>query len=199
MSFEGGGAFFFFYFRGVISSSTKSDGLALWWKEDVNIAILSASKNFIDASFTVNDGLQWFCTFIYGCPKSKGKREVRNTISNLRNGDEEPWCLMGDSNVIISKDEKIGGNPFVARYDDPFQTLMDDHGLLEMPLKGGPFTWSNKRSDEASILEKIDRTLFKIQWNSLFSKAIGLIKPAMGSDHSPLILLLKGAKAHCME
>ncbi|KAK9010904.1 hypothetical protein V6N11_043771 [Hibiscus sabdariffa] len=97
----------------------KSGGLALWWKEGVNITILSATKNYIDTSISIDGGLQWFCTFIYGCPNSEGKKEVWNTISKLRKGDEEPWCLMGDSNVITSQDEKIGGSPFVARSDDP--------------------------------------------------------------------------------
>ncbi|KAK8977948.1 hypothetical protein V6N11_059577 [Hibiscus sabdariffa] len=69
---------------------------------------------------------------------------------------------------------------------------MDEHGLIDMPLKWGPFTWSNKRTEGDSILEKINIILFNLAWNSLFNKALGIIEPAIISDHSPLVLLLTG-------
>ncbi|KAK9020692.1 hypothetical protein V6N11_010709 [Hibiscus sabdariffa] len=68
-----------------------------------------------------------------------------------------------------------------------------------MPLKGGPFTWNNKRTDEASILEKIGRILFNFPWNRKFKKALGIIEPALDSDHNPLVLLTKGTSINPIE
>ncbi|KAL4383802.1 hypothetical protein GQ457_15G028640 [Hibiscus cannabinus] len=172
----------------------RSGGLAIWWTADVNISVLNASKNFIDTSLTMEDGIPWYCTFVYGCPSSEGKSDVWRAISNLRCNDNEPWCLIGDFNEVTSQAEKLGGCPFQANSEDPFLLLVNDHGLLDMPLKGGPFTWNNKRTDEAAILEKIDRILFNIPWNYKFKKALGIIEPALGSDHNPLVLLTKGLK-----
>ncbi|KAL4384017.1 hypothetical protein GQ457_15G011820 [Hibiscus cannabinus] len=63
-----------------------------------------------------------------------------------------------------------------------------------MPLKGGPFTWNNKRTDEASILKKIGIIFFNFSWNRKFKKSLGIIEPALGSYHNPLVLLTKGLK-----
>ncbi|KAK8487393.1 hypothetical protein V6N11_030917 [Hibiscus sabdariffa] len=140
----------------------------------------------------MKDETPWFCTFVYGCPSSAGKKEVWSSISKLRRDDSEPWCLIGDFNEILAQEEKLGGCPYEAQTDDPFQSFMNDHGLIDMPLKGGPFTWNNKRTDDGSILEKIDRILFNSSWSFKFQKALGIIEPTINSDHSPLLLLLRG-------
>ncbi|KAL4304565.1 hypothetical protein GQ457_10G010000 [Hibiscus cannabinus] len=183
-----------FHFSGsfYVDPIGKSGGLALWWKDEVDISILSATKNFIDTSISIDNETPWFGTFLYGCPNKEGKNDVWRALSNLRSKDSEPWCLMGDSNIVISQSEKLGGRPFDPRQTTSFQTLLDECGLLEMPLKGGPFTWSNRRIEDNSILEKIDRIFFNISWSSNFKKALGIIEPAVGSDHSPIVLLLKG-------
>ncbi|KAK8596721.1 hypothetical protein V6N12_065201 [Hibiscus sabdariffa] len=60
-------------------------------------------------------------------------------------------------------------------------------GLFELPIKGGEFTWSNKRTDGDGIMEILDIILFNFSWNSLFSNAYGIMEPAIGSDHDPTI------------
>ncbi|KAK9029098.1 hypothetical protein V6N11_026221 [Hibiscus sabdariffa] len=72
--------------------------------------------------------------------------------------------------------------------------FMDRCGVVEMPLNGGSYTWSNLRTDEDSILEKLDRILFTVDWSNSYPKAIGIFSTAIGSDHNPLILLLYGRK-----
>ncbi|KAK9037517.1 hypothetical protein V6N11_022426 [Hibiscus sabdariffa] len=59
-------------------------------------------------------------------------------------------------------------------------------------MKGGNFTWSNHRSEDNAILEKLGRTIVSSEWNSLFPKSVGFIDIAMASDHTPLVLLLQG-------
>ncbi|KAK8574785.1 hypothetical protein V6N12_062467 [Hibiscus sabdariffa] len=40
-------------------------GMALWWKSESNITILSADKNYIDTSVSFSGEPSWFCSFIY--------------------------------------------------------------------------------------------------------------------------------------
>ncbi|KAK8536027.1 hypothetical protein V6N12_012689 [Hibiscus sabdariffa] len=69
---------------------------------------------------------------------------------------------------------------------------MDSSCLLELPIKGGTFTWSNQRSEEEAILKKLNRILVSTDWSSSFPKAIGVLDAALASDHASICLLLKG-------
>ncbi|KAK9045463.1 hypothetical protein V6N11_059343 [Hibiscus sabdariffa] len=62
----------------------------------------------------------------------------------------------------------------------------------ELPIKGRTFTWSNHRSDEDAILEKLDRVLVSLEWSNAFPKALRILNAALASDHAPIFLLLKG-------
>ncbi|KAK8485808.1 hypothetical protein V6N12_020149 [Hibiscus sabdariffa] len=66
--------------------------------------------------------------------------------------------------------------------------------LLDLPISGGTFTWSNQRSDEEAILEKLDRALCSLEWSERYSKAVGMLYVAIGSDHAPIIILPQGFK-----
>ncbi|KAK8521992.1 hypothetical protein V6N12_066562 [Hibiscus sabdariffa] len=65
---------------------------------------------------------------------------------------------------------------------------------MEIPNSGGSSTWSNQRSDEEAILEKLDRVLSSLEWNFLFPKAISVTDVAIASDHAPIILLINGVE-----
>ncbi|KAK8511424.1 hypothetical protein V6N12_038028 [Hibiscus sabdariffa] len=70
---------------------------------------------------------------------------------------------------------------------------MDYTCLMELPIKGGTFTWSNRRSEDEAILEKLDRVMVSCEWSLNFPKAIGILDVALASDHTPIVLMLKGA------
>ncbi|KAK9016939.1 hypothetical protein V6N11_079431 [Hibiscus sabdariffa] len=119
------------------------------------------------------------------CPMVDRKGEAKTN-------DSEPWCILGDSNIVCSQDEKTSGNAYDAHQAAPFQNMMDKCGLLEMPITGGAFTWSNMRTNDNTILKKIDRILFHVKWSLLFNKAPSFVEPAIGSDHNPIVLQLEG-------
>ncbi|KAK8567966.1 hypothetical protein V6N12_006533 [Hibiscus sabdariffa] len=61
-----------------------------------------------------------------------------------------------------------------------------------MPITGGAFMWSNMRTNDDAILEKIDRILFNVEWSMLFTKAFSFVELAIGSDHSLIVLHFEG-------
>ncbi|KAK9031951.1 hypothetical protein V6N11_056236 [Hibiscus sabdariffa] len=63
-----------------------------------------------------------------------------------------------------------------------------------MPTSGGSFTWSNQRSDEEAILEKLYRVLCSPEWNILFPKVVAMLDITIGSDHALVIIHLQGLK-----
>ncbi|KAK9007375.1 hypothetical protein V6N11_074303 [Hibiscus sabdariffa] len=170
-------------------------GLTLWWSKDTNICIKQYGQNFIDAEISLNGEEVWFGTFIYGPPYKEDKKAFWDLMSKLRSGYDEKWLMIGDSNVVSSQDEKLGGLPFNPNDAREFFDFIDAAGLIDLPISGGTFTWSNLRSEDEAILEKLDRTLCSHEWNITFPKAVVLMDFAIGSDHAPIIVLPKGMKS----
>ncbi|KAK8531872.1 hypothetical protein V6N12_053331 [Hibiscus sabdariffa] len=149
-------------------------------------------KNFIDTKVSLNGEEDWFLTFIYGPPYTEEKQTFWESLASLRNNNEKKWCLIGDSNVVARPEEKLGGLTFDASSAKWFHDFTDASCLIELPLKGGTFTWSNQRSEDDAILEKLDRIIVSLEWSSSFPKVIGVLDAAIASDHAPIFLFLKG-------
>ncbi|KAK8593880.1 hypothetical protein V6N12_045953 [Hibiscus sabdariffa] len=169
-------------------------GLALWWTKDVQIKVLEFGKYFINAEISVTGEPNWFGTFIYGPPYKEEKKEFWEFMTNLRKGNADRWLVIGDSNVVSSQEEKVGGVPFNPTEARNYFGFVDTMGLIDLPIAGGTFTWSNQRSEEKAILEKLDRVLCSPDWNTFFPKVVALLDVAIGSDHAPVIVYLKGIK-----
>ncbi|KAK9020889.1 hypothetical protein V6N11_010901 [Hibiscus sabdariffa] len=153
-----------------VEPSGLAGGLSLWWTNDTQVTILKHGKHFIDAMISVNGETEWFGTFIYGPPYREEKQAFWESMTNLRSCPGDRWLVIGDTNVVASQEEKIGGDTFNPSDARHFYEFVDSLGLLELPISGGNFTWSNHRSDEDSILEKLDRALCSFEWSSLSQK-----------------------------
>ncbi|KAK8550978.1 hypothetical protein V6N12_039653 [Hibiscus sabdariffa] len=87
-------------------------GLALWWTNDVKLSVLHHDKNFIDSVISINGEEEWFGTFIYASPYEEEKQEFWERLGTLRVDVNAKWCIMGDTNIVASPNEKYGGAPF---------------------------------------------------------------------------------------
>ncbi|KAK3218959.1 hypothetical protein Dsin_012929 [Dipteronia sinensis] len=55
-----------------------------------------------------------------------------------------PWFFGGDFNVILEASEKSGGPP-IRSHIRHFRKFIEDAMLVNLPMQGFPFTWSNAR------------------------------------------------------
>ncbi|KAK9032054.1 hypothetical protein V6N11_056338 [Hibiscus sabdariffa] len=163
-------------------------GLALWWSNDTQITVLRSGKHFIDAEISIKGESEWFGSFIYGPPYKEEKREFWEMMTQMRDASEECWLVIGDTNVVASQEEKLGGIPFNLNDARVYFDFIDGKGLIELPISSGSFTWLNQRSEEEAILEKLDRALCSVEWSVRFPKAVGLLDVAIGSAHAPVII-----------
>jgi hypothetical protein len=67
-----------------------------------------------------------------------------------------------------------------------FQTSFFMQNLVDLPLEGGQFTWSNNQEDQ--IWSRIDRFLVSPEWEKRFPKVIQKRLPRLLSNHFPLLL-----------
>ena len=96
-----------------------------------------------------------------------------------------PLCIKGDFNVTTSPNErKKGGrvNSAMRRFTE----VIDDLGLRDLPLQGGPFTWSGGITSR--VMSTIDRFLVSIDCESYFSKVIQCTMPRPVLNHFPILL-----------
>ncbi|KAL4279725.1 hypothetical protein GQ457_03G026420 [Hibiscus cannabinus] len=122
----------------------------------------------------------------------KRKHELCEFMTNLRSNSCDRWFVIGDSNVVASQKEKLGGISFNPADAKHLYDFVGSSGLLELPIARGSFTWSNHWSEEKSILEKLDRALCSFEWSNLFPKSIGMLDVAIESNHTPIIILSQG-------
>ncbi|KAK0586078.1 hypothetical protein LWI29_000583 [Acer saccharum] len=52
------------------------------------------------------------------------------------------WIIGDDFNVVLDSSKKIGGPPILSHIRH-FQNIVDVAKLVNLPMLGSPFTWSN--------------------------------------------------------
>lgn len=67
-----------------------------------------------------------------------------------------------------------------------FRRWVNYHSLIELPLTGRKYTWSNQRDDPTLV--KLDRVFCNNQWEALFPDCVLQSGASSVSDHCPLIL-----------
>ena len=61
--------------------------------------------------------------------------------------------------------EQLGSNSFTIAMQE-FSNFISEQGLIDLPLQGGSFTWSNSR--EVASKARLDRFLFSANWGDRF-------------------------------
>lgn len=75
-------------------------------------------------------------------------------LAAIRQWSNEAWCFFGDLNAVRSDAERnrVGGDTRNMGFLNDF--IMEQE-LIDLPLHGGSFTWSNKHEDP--LLCRLDR------------------------------------------
>lgn len=84
--------------------------------------------------------------------------------------------------------KKTGRNPFASSSSHNLTTELDNLSLIDLGFIGHPFTWSNKRTDDENIQQRIYRGVANSDWPSLYPHTTIHHLPVIGSDHNPLLL-----------
>ncbi|XP_069145909.1 uncharacterized protein [Solanum lycopersicum] len=99
-----------------------------------------------------------------------------------------PWCAVGDYNVITDVGEKLGGLPYNMRKSLDFIAVIEACGLADIGFSGHKFTWSNKRGINHRVWKRLDRALVNDSWLEKMPQTTITHLPTTGSEHCPLLL-----------
>ena len=162
-------------------------GIILMWdkrmleKIDVRIGEYSVSCQWR----SLEDGFIWTGTGVYGPNLDRERSFCWDELRGVRDRWALPWCVFGDFNAVRYPRERLGCTNFSQAMLD-FSDFIDSVNLIDLPLSGGPFTWSNG-SDPPSM-SRIDRVLVSGDWEVHFPDVNQKLLPKPVSDHSPLLL-----------
>ncbi|XP_069151882.1 uncharacterized protein [Solanum lycopersicum] len=102
--------------------------------------------------------------------------------------NENPWCTIGDFNVITSVEEELGEEHYNMGKSMDFIEVIEACGLLDFCFIGHKFTWSNKRGINHRIWKRLDRAMANYSWFVKIPQTTMNHLPSTGSDRCPLLM-----------
>ena len=143
---------------GALDASGVVGGILICWDNmTLNVLEMEVGQFSISCRFrNVEDGFVWMFTRVYG-PFSREERgwlwEELGAIRGLWN---DPWCLGGDFNVILSQRKRSRQGRLTGAMRR-FAQIVDELELLDLPMQGGLFTWNGGRNNQSWA--RLDRFL----------------------------------------
>ena len=167
-------------------------GLALLWKQEINLQVLSTSTNCIDTCI-IFEGKKFFASFVYGDTNRPQQKELWDQLIDLNTAREAPWFLTGDFNDLLSNAEKDGGAIRPEGSFTDLRTFFSEGDLFDLQYSGDFLSWRGKRGDDL-VRCRLDRAVANSDWAELFPTASSQYLSFEGSDHKPLLSFFEPEK-----
>jgi len=144
------------------------------------------ASSFVACSFrSVADNFAWAFAGVYGPNLDSLRSSLWDELAGLSSWWELPWCIGGDFNVTRFPAERSRDVRLNAAMME-FSNFIFEQDLMDLPLTGGPFTWSNNQ--EFSSWSRLDRFLVSPDWEVKFPSSLQKRLPRLCSDHFPILL-----------
>lgn len=124
---------------------------------------------------------RWIFSGIYGPSNQFDFEVVREYLCQINAEWDVLCCIECAFNTIRCLGERLGASNFTHHMQN-FNDFTKETGLVDLPLWGGPYTWSNYRASS-----RLDHFLFSEDWlkHMSFSQEV---TSSLGSNHSPILL-----------
>jgi len=145
------------------------------YSKDYPVKFVFVSDRLIDIE-TIIDGNRFFITFVYGDPVVQYRELVWERLTRIGLTRSEPWFMIGEFNEIVGNHEKKGGKSRSESSFLPFQCMIENCGMIEIPSHGNLFSWVGRRRCGVTgrrvcriIKSRLDRAMANEDWHSIFS------------------------------
>ncbi|KAL1208842.1 hypothetical protein V5N11_010520 [Cardamine amara subsp. amara] len=165
--------------------SPGAGGLALFWKQELEVEVLLSCPNFIDTRIKA-EGRSFYATFLYGEPDRSKRKQVWEQVKILAENREDPWLLTGDFNDIVDASEKQGGPCRSEGSFTDLRTLMAECDLYDLKYMGNCLSWRGQRYNHL-VKCRLDRVMANSSWIEEFPSGRCEYMRFEGSDHRPVL------------
>lgn len=167
-----------------VPSMGASGGILIIWNSSIFKGEVIDKQQFgITVRFTsMHNGDSWKLTNVYGPCVEPRRSAFISWFRGHNISDDENWMFLGDFNFYRSLENrnKPGGNINDTMI---FNDAIGHLGLVELPLKGRAFTWSNMQDNP--LLEQLDWFFTSVNWTIDFPSTEVLPLAKITSDHIP--------------
>ena len=160
-------------------------GLALLWKQEIKLTVISACTNLIDTSIEY-EGKLFYASFIYRDTDKPKRRLLWEHLLSLNASRDAAWFITGDFNDITCEAEKDGGPTRAEGSYTNLRTFFSEGDLYDLQHSGDCLSWRGQRGDYL-VRCRLDRAVVNSYWAKLFPKARSQYLTYEGSDHKPIV------------
>ena len=180
------------YTQGItIPSDGKSGGLAMMWKDGVDIRLRSCLNSHIDVEVHESTATTpWRAMGFYGHPDAGKHFTSWQLLDFLKNQYSMSWVVFGDFNEITHSDEKLGWLDRNLKHMEEIRECLTRCELFDLGFIGQKFTWCNGRGDRQRTKIRLDRMVANEEWMKIFPEARVRHVAMPISDHCLLTLSL---------
>lgn len=127
----------------------------------------------------------WILTNVYAPCIPVGKRDFIRWFKNIQMPPTMDWLIVGDFNLYRNlEDRNIPGADYAEML--LFNYAISFLGLVELPLKGRRFTWTNKQL--SPLLERLDWFFTSPSWMMNYPNCCVTTLSMETSDHVPCLI-----------
>jgi mannosylglycoprotein endo-beta-mannosidase len=157
------------------------------WNASVFSGVLVEVQCFgLIVKFTSShNNASWTLVSVYGPCQGIERDNFVRWLYNLQIPISENWLLVGDFNFIRShenRDKPRGDTSDMFLFNE----IIGHLGLLELPLKGRAYMWSNMQ--EEPLLEQLDWFFTSSNWISDYPNSMVFPLANTGSDNVPCVI-----------
>lgn len=88
---------------------------------------------------------RFYLTMVYGMNHEQQRHHLWRELQDISTHMTEAWCIMGDFNAVMHKEDRIGGNDVMEHEINELQCLTTQCELHELPSSGSYYSRTNKR------------------------------------------------------
>lgn len=166
----------------------RSGGLALMWKNNVSLSLISQDGRLIDTHVTYNNK-SFYLSCVYGHPVQSERHYLWETLERISEQRSDEWMLIGDFNEILSNAEKIGGPLHEEWTFRDFRNMVSTCDLMDIRSRGDRFSWVEERHTH-TVKCCLDRVFINSVMAASFQNAEADFLEFTGSDHKPVAVYI---------
>ena len=176
-----------------LNAEGSAGGILLFWDNSRITLVDSIVGSYsVSCLFRMSEnGFLWAFSGVYGPVENSFRESFWEELGSIKGLWDCPWCVGGDFNEVLSLNERLRGGR-LSNSMRRFSDIMNDLNLSDLPLQGGPYTWSGGLN--GSAMSRLDRFLVTADWESQCNKVIQRRLPRPVSDHFPILLDSDGVR-----
>ncbi|KAL3530647.1 hypothetical protein ACH5RR_009969 [Cinchona calisaya] len=142
----------------IVDSLNKSGGMAMFWRNDVNVLKVQSTAFTIEMELrSLVSQESWWFIGIYASTEDLARRGQWKVIQRRKLLWGDCFAIAGDFNDILSNEEKWGGRMREEWTFQDFKKFVKDNELVDLNFVGQPWTWSNNWVGDAIMKQRLDR------------------------------------------